>query len=485
MMDLYTRRVVLVIDIFISYAEEDRVHAEALSQILELQDWSVWWDRQIPTGAQFDDVIENALDEAKCVIVMWSAHSVKSRWVRTEAGEAANRNVLVPVFIDRVKIPLAFRRIQTSDLTEWDGSGDSPLFKKLTADIKKIIQGGSAGFDDEPHSPLPFPHLPWWTKWKRSIGFLLVFIIGILSFQGYRYFNQMRDEDALQAVEKRLQIKYSEMSESLGSESHRKPGEIFKDCDVCPQLVVVPFGYFRMGSNAAGEADEQPVHVVEIPQMLAVGVYEVRRDEFEAYARETSEELFNSDCLAESETGLAGGDFNWKNPGFVQDKSHPVVCVNWKDANNYVKWLNEKSGISSYRLLTESEWEYFAKSQKKSRYWWGNDIEINRANCNGCGSRWDNKSTAPVGSFNQNIFSISDTAGNVSEWIQDCNNGNYHNAPGEGKAWLEGDCSYRGVRGGRWSSNPRSIRPAARNWYLKGKRINSVGFRVVRSLTNE
>ena len=474
-----------MIEIFISYAEEDRVHAEALSHALEQQNWSVWWDKQIPTGKPFDEVIETALDEAKCVIVMWSAHSVKSRWVRTEAGEAANRNILVPVFIEHVKIPLAFRRIQTSDFTGWDGNTNSPLFQKLVADIKIVTQGGSSEFNEElPPPPPSLTHLRWSIKWKWLVSILLVFVIGASCFQGYRIFDQMREEDALQAVEKRLQIKLSQRSESLDSDSSRKPGEIFRDCEVCPQLVVVPFGYFRMGSKVAGEANEQPVHVVEIPQMLAVGVYEVRRDEFEVYVRETNDDSFNDDCLVESGAGLAGGEFNWKNPGFVQDGSHPVVCVNWKDANNYVKWLNDKLGISFYRLLTESEWEYVARSQKMTMYWWGNDIENNRANCNGCGSRWDNKSTAPVGSFIKNIFSISDSAGNVSEWVEDCSNENYQNAPGEGKAWLEGDCSYRGVRGGRWSTNSRSVRPAARNWYLKGKRVNSVGFRVVKSLTN-
>lgn len=130
-------------DIFISYASEDRYLAKDLAQAFEAQGWSVWWDRVIPSGKAFDDVIEEAIDSAQCVVVLWSNTSVKSRWVRTEAAEGADRNILLPILIEDVRIPLAFRRIQAADLTKWDLSDDSQPFLKLVTDIQTVLESVS------------------------------------------------------------------------------------------------------------------------------------------------------------------------------------------------------------------------------------------------------------------------------------------------------------------------------------------------------
>lgn len=128
-------------DIFISYAREDRPAAETLAHALEVQGWSVWWDRNIPIGGNPDEVIQAALTAARCVIVLWSSVSAESRWVRNEAEEGAARDVLFPVLIEKdVRIPLAFRGIQAADLVGWDGGVAAASFRSLLADITQQLE---------------------------------------------------------------------------------------------------------------------------------------------------------------------------------------------------------------------------------------------------------------------------------------------------------------------------------------------------------
>jgi hypothetical protein len=137
-------------DIFISYSREDRETAQALALVLEQRGWSVWWDRNIPPGKSFDLVIEEALDEASCVIVLWSESSVTSDWVKTEADEGLRRGILVPALIANVKIPLAFRRIQAADLIDWGGEATSPGIVELLGSIAEILGDGEV--EEEIHT---------------------------------------------------------------------------------------------------------------------------------------------------------------------------------------------------------------------------------------------------------------------------------------------------------------------------------------------
>jgi hypothetical protein len=126
-------------NIFISYAKGDRSRAEPLAKALEDQGWSVWWDRKIPPGKTFSQVIEEAINDAKCVIVLWSNESVKSDWVQNEAAEGARRRILVPALIDEVQIPFEFRRIQAADLTDWKAEIDHPGFTIILGAISGIV----------------------------------------------------------------------------------------------------------------------------------------------------------------------------------------------------------------------------------------------------------------------------------------------------------------------------------------------------------
>ena len=248
-----------------------------------------------------------------------------------------------------------------------------------------------------------------------------------------------------------------------------RPGETFRDCPGCPKLVVVPPGSFKMGSpeNEEGRyGDEGLVHEVRIGYLLAVGVYPVTFEEWDA-------------CVSDGGCGGHKPDDRGWGRG-----NRPVIDVSWEDAKRYVGWLSWKTG-KGYRLLTESEWEYVARAGTVTRYWWGDGIGRNRANCSGCGSRWDNEKTSPAGSFSANAFGLYDVHGNVREWVEDCWNDDYDGAPTDGSAWEseDCDCDRRTLRGGSWYLQPRDLRSAYRGWYSTGNRSSLAGFRVARTLT--
>ena len=125
-------------DVFISYARDDREQAAQLASALEARGFSVWWDREIPPGRTFDDVIEEALTSARCVLVLWSEHSIPSRWVRAEASSAAERGILIPVLVEAVEPPLEFRNIQAADLTGWGGAVDHPELQRLVETVSAM-----------------------------------------------------------------------------------------------------------------------------------------------------------------------------------------------------------------------------------------------------------------------------------------------------------------------------------------------------------
>jgi hypothetical protein len=126
-------------DIFISYKREESQTAKKLADALQKKGWTVWWDPEIRAGERYDDVIEKALIESKCVIVLWSKLAVNSQNVKDEASYALNRDKLVPVMIEEVDLPFRFERINTSQLIEWDGSNNFSGFQKLIADIVSIL----------------------------------------------------------------------------------------------------------------------------------------------------------------------------------------------------------------------------------------------------------------------------------------------------------------------------------------------------------
>lgn len=131
-------------EIFISYASADRQRIQPIINFLQKEGWSVWWDRKIPLGRTFDDVIEEAIERSECMIVIWSKASVRSKWVRNEAGEGDRRGILVPIQIEDAIIPLAFRRIEAAQLADWDGISDHPELENLVEAVSRHIKPSKA-----------------------------------------------------------------------------------------------------------------------------------------------------------------------------------------------------------------------------------------------------------------------------------------------------------------------------------------------------
>jgi formylglycine-generating enzyme required for sulfatase activity len=258
---------------------------------------------------------------------------------------------------------------------------------------------------------------------------------------------------------------------TAANEDALKPGDLFKECAKdahCPEMVVVPAGEFTMGSPSdekGRNGNEGPQHKVTIAKPVAVSRFDVTFADWDVC-------VFLGGCPQEGRANDAG----WGR------ESRPVINVSWDHAKAYAAWLSRVTG-KAYRLLSEAEWEYAARAGTKTPYYWGGEIGKNNANCNSCGSQWDGKQAAPVGSFAPNAFGLYDMSGNVWQWLEDCYHGNYDGAPADGSAWTAGDCQFRFVRGASWFHAPQVLRSADRFFFSTSLRSTNLGFRVGRTLT--
>lgn len=291
----------------------------------------------------------------------------------------------------------------------------------------------------------------------------------------------------------------------------------FDDCGGaawCPGMVMIPSGSFTMGApedELGRYPEEGPVREVKI-QSFAIGKADVTRGQWAAFAADTKRAAATGCSWTGRDTGMEPDpQGSWRDTGFGQDDRHPVVCVSWQDAQEYVRWLSTKTD-HSYRLPSEAEWEYAARGNSRTPYPWGLVADRDHANygtetcCAGFASGHDSwKNTSPVGSFPPNPFGLSDMQGNVLQWVQDCFAPSYAGLPSDGTAnealvkfELTGDlsilngtdsCSYRMLRGGSWGDPPTQIRSAFRSFgpppgggTLSNYRSAGVGFRVARTL---
>ncbi|HJP55019.1 MAG TPA: SUMF1/EgtB/PvdO family nonheme iron enzyme [Rhodospirillales bacterium] len=276
------------------------------------------------------------------------------------------------------------------------------------------------------------------------------------------------------------------------------PGQSFKDCDVCPELVVVPPGEFKRGSSS-GEgrwyvalggqldwiADETPPLQVGIRYAFAVGKYEVTFGEWDA-------------CVNAGGCSHRPDDHGWGRG------ARPVINVSWRDTREYVRWLSRKTR-QKYRLMSETEWEYVARAGTTSLRYWGDDwdnreacrydntFDLSRASYSGPSAIGENpfqcddgySHTAPAGSFRPNSLGVYDLLGNVEEWVEDCYIDSNKEVPSDGSAVTTGPtCEFRSVRGGSWADFPRFVRTAERKQDLYDQRNDSRGFRIAKPLSD-
>ena len=234
----------------------------------------------------------------------------------------------------------------------------------------------------------------------------------------------------------------------------RQPGEVFSDCEGCPEMVVIPVGSFDMGQPASGVQaydSAQPAHVVEIGAAYAIGKTEITRRQWRVV------------------TG--------SNPASGEGcEDCPVENLSWDEAAYFVYRLAAKTG-KLYRLPSEAEWEYACRAGGRQAYC-GSDHADNvgwyKHNSGG--------KARPVARREANAFGLYDMSGNVWEWTADCWHNGYEGAPADGGAWGTEKCASRVIRGGSWQYDLRYAGATVRAGSTANTSGGSDGVRVVRSL---
>ncbi len=284
-------------------------------------------------------------------------------------------------------------------------------------------------------------------------------------------------------------------------------GDSIKECDVCPEVVVVPPGSFKMGWDGAeplrdGEVRryEGPERTVNIARPFAVGRFEITNAQFAAFIEATGFEPAEGCFLWDGWNAEFSKKLGWRDVGYGRPPlpNEPVACVNWHAAQAYGRWLSRKTG-ASYRLLTEAEWEYAARAGNTAEYMWSTQDEracefanvfdvaakIRSPNSKLTAARCDDRhaQAAPVGSFKPNAFGLHDMSGNVWEWVQDCHIMPYPaDAPTDGSAVIGPVCDRRAVKGGAWMTTVGRQRFTFRGRDPAEMNSTSFGFRVARDL---
>ncbi len=435
-------------DIFISYASQDRERIRPLVAALERRGWTVWWDRTILAGRVWEREIEAALAEARCVIVAWSEGSVQSDWVWTEADEGKTRGVLVPVLLDAVTIPLAFRRIHAASLVGWDGRATGSQFEEVARAIAALLGSAEAVTDveepdqveqeedvsNEEDEELEVAAEATQTVGESSskrevLGYGAAAVV--IAVCAYWYSNSKSQTSAPPVKPTATIRKISLLT----------PGEIRVNPKDNLRYVWIPAGEFTMGCSPGDSEcfdDEKPAHLVKISHGFRLGQTEVTQAAYTAVTGKPNPSLFKgSDDL-------------------------PVEKVNWEEAKEYC----EAVGL---RLPTEAEWEYAARAGSTgARYGKVDEVAWYDGN--------SEKKTHPAAEKSANAWGLYDILGNVWEWVQD-DYAPYQKELATDPVATVANAEFKVLRGGCWLNGARYIRGSRRFRGGPPYRVAGVGFR--------
>ena len=429
-------------DVFISYAREDRPMAARLAHHLEAGGRTVWWDREILPGKDFAELIAAELARAKAVVVIWSPASAASGWVRDEAREGLEREVLVPVLAGVEAPPLGFRSLHAVDLGDWTG-GTHPGLTDIELAIDALRTGVPVGDRPELPPPEPVPSRERALRVRPVLGLGLAVALGLGGWLLLPSLLEWRDNPE---------------RPPLPEPGAGDPLPRFQDCPDCPEMVALPAGTFTMGASwwdRDAQSDERPRVTVRVDRPFAIGRTEV--------------------TFAEWEACLAGGGCGGRLPddaGFGRGQ-RPAIDVAWTDAQAYVAWLRQRTG-RPYRLPSEAEWEYACRAGTTTAYPFGDAIGPALAN-------YDRQraGTREVASYPPNPWGLYDLNGNVWEWVEDVWNDGHGGHPGDAAARSGGpDPQEHVIKGGSWDDRDRRVRCASRNGMDDTHRENEIGFRV-------
>ncbi len=476
-------------DVFISYASVNRTAAVAACARLEEASIRCWIaPRDVEPGTPWPAAIVRAIDDCRVLVLIFSSAANKSEDVQREVHRAFGKEIpVLPLRVEDTKPSdeLAYYL----DRVHWLDALTEPLeqhLQKLVISVQALLGVASveAGSRNPSYRRVTRPEEPSEAEIDEMLRQAQVFATEEATKREEvedRHAAEMAEARALAEERRRwtpvaVEVGLPERGETRVFTPGRGQYEWFKDFPAGPEMVVVPSGRATIGSPASElDRDErlEAQRLITIERPFAVGRYAVTRGEYAAFCAAQPEEPTPSQSRPSRFWGPKKTEkILWRDPGFPQDDRHPVVYVSWNDAKDYVAWLKERTG-KPYRLLSEAEWEYVARADTTTAYWWGDLVTPSHANFNyyvgvqreteALGQKGKDRSgTMPVGSFLPNAWGLYEVHGNTYEWCEDVTD--------------------LGGKDGIIRRITRGGRSAARRWSSPDSRQNSIGFRIARTL---